>query len=124
MLCFGKNLVSQIFMEKRGEGGVSRLSCDFFCLSTETIRRGTLLCFRKILVSKHVKYKRGGGYHNFPSILFGLTVPKHFVEDTFSCSEKIWSRKFLWKREGRGREGVSRFSFESLLSHSTEKVRR
>ena len=47
-------------------------------------------------VSKNVRHKRGGGNHDFPSKLFRLTVPKHFVEEPFcavfqkiSGSEKV-----------------------------------
>ena len=56
---------------------------NFLSRSTETFRRETLLCLRKFLVSKNVKDKRGGRYHDFPSKLFCLTAPKHFVEETF-----------------------------------------
>ena len=33
MLCFRKFLVSKKFMEKRGKGGVSPFSVNFFCLT-------------------------------------------------------------------------------------------
>ena len=60
--------------------------------------RGTLLCFRKFLVSKNVKDNRGGGYHDFPSKLFCLTVPNHFVDDLFCLSESFGYRKILCLR--------------------------
>ena len=64
--------------------GVSRFSVESLLPhSTENFRRETLLCLRKFLVSKNVKDKRGGRYHDFPSKLFCLTAPKHFVEETF-----------------------------------------
>ena len=61
----------------------------------------TLLCFRKLLVSKNVSDKTVGGYHDFPYKLFCLTVPKHFVEETFCVSEKFLVSKLSmdkWRR--------------------------
>ena len=54
--------------------------------STEKLRRGTLLRFTKILVSKKFMDKRGGGYHDFLSKFFCLTVPKNFVGEPSSVS--------------------------------------
>ena len=54
VLCFRKLLVAKKFMEKKGEGGVSIISVEFFlCQSAEKFRRGNLvcLCFR---VSKKI----------------------------------------------------------------------
>ena len=59
---------------------VSRFSLEnIFSHSAEKFRRGILLCFRKFLLSKTVRDKRGGGYHDFLSKIFCLTVPKNFV---------------------------------------------
>ena len=54
---------------------------------------------------------------------FCLTVPKNFVAEPFSALfQKIsGSQKFMDKRWGGG---VSRFSVEDFLSHSSEKIRR
>ena len=82
---------------------VSRFSVEkFLSHSAEKFRRGTLLCFRKFLVPKNVRDKRGGGYHDFLSKLFCLTVPKNFVEEPFCVSENFWYRKMLGIREGAG----------------------
>ena len=62
-----------------------------------------------------------GGYHVFPSKIFGLTVPKNFVEQLFCVSENFWYRKILWIRGGGG---VSRFSVKNFLSRSAAKFRR
>ena len=103
-------------------GGLSKFSVEnFLSQSAEKIRRGTLLCFRKFRVPKIVRDKRRGGYHDFLSKLFCLTVPKKFVGEPFSVSlisgiEKVWMR-------GWG-GGVSRFSVEKFFSHSAEKFRR
>ena len=65
-------------------GGVSKFSVEnFLSQSAEKIRRGTLLCFRKFRVPKIVRDKRRGGYRDFLSKLFCLTVPKHSVEEPF-----------------------------------------
>ena len=42
-------------------------------------------------------------YHDVPLKTFCLTVPKNFVGETFSVSEKFRYRKFLWVGRG-GRE--------------------
>ena len=77
--------------------------------------------FKCFLVSKVIKDKRGGGtYHLFPLNVFRLRIPKKFEEATFCVSEKLWCRKFLWRRGG----DLSRFFFETVLPHSTKKLRR
>ena len=46
-----------------------------------------MLCFRKIPVAKKFMDKTGGGgYQDFPSKNFCLTVPKTFVGESFSVS--------------------------------------
>ena len=69
----------------------------FMSHSAEKFRRGVFLCFRKSLVSKNIRDKRGGGYHDFPSKLFCLTVPKISVGESFTVAlisgiEKVWIR--------------------------------
>ena len=84
------------------KGGMEAGSITIFCQNflshiDEKFRRGTLLCFREFLVSKNVRDKRRGGYHDLPSKLFFLAVPKNFVGEPFSAlfrktsgSEKIY----------------------------------
>ena len=60
-----------------------------FSHSAEKFRRGTLLCFTKFLIPKNVKDKRGGGYHDFLSKLFCLTVPKNFVGEPLRASQNF-----------------------------------
>ncbi len=76
-----------------------------------------MLCFRKFLVAKKFMDKRGGGFQDFQSKNFCLTVPKHSVGESVSLSlfsgiEKVWIR---------GRR-VSIFSAENFLFHSTKKI--
>ena len=56
-----------------------------------------MLCFRKFLVAKKFLDKREGRYQDFPSKIFCLKMPKHFVEEPFcavfqkiSVSEKFY----------------------------------
>ena len=56
----------------------------------------------------------GGGYHNFPSRSFFLTVPKYLIGEHFGFSEKILHRKF--SSIGGGHHGF----VEIFLSHRTE----
>ena len=88
---------------------LSRFSVEMFLShSTETFRRGTLLCcFRNFLVGKKFMDKKSGGvgdYLNLSSKIFCLTLPKYFVEETFSAAfQKIaGSEKFYGKEMGRG----------------------
>ena len=73
-----------------GEGGGE---VPGFCVeidlshSAEKICRGTLLCFTDFPVSRKFTEKSGGGgYQDFPSKIFCVTVPKVFVGDSFGFS--------------------------------------
>ena len=57
------------------------------------------------------------GYH-FSFKIFCLTVPKNFVREQFGVSDNFGYRNFFCVRRG-----ISRFSLEIFLSHSTEKTR-
>ena len=73
----------------------------------------------KLRYRKLFMHKKGRGYHDFPSEIFCLPVPKHFVRGTLLCFRKFRvSKNFMPKR------GISRFSVENLLSRSTEKLRK
>ena len=59
------------------------------------MRKHSELCFRKFLVAKKFVEKKGEGeYRNFPSKIFCLKVPKHFVGETFSLSLVSGIEKF------------------------------
>ena len=60
-----------------------------------------------------------GGYQDFPSKVFCLTVPKISVGESFTVAIISGIEK-VWIREG----GASRFSVENVLSHSAENFRR
>ena len=63
--------------------------------------------------------RRGGGYQDFPSKTFYLTVPKLSVGGMLYCFIIFGFGKSLDKGGG-----VSRFSVEIFLSHRAEKFRR
>ena len=87
----------------------------------EELRGGTFLRFTKFLLSTNFMDKRvgrGKEYHDFLSNKFCVTVPKNFVGNHSLFHYFQESKKFEPMR------GISRFSNESLLSHSTEKLRR
>ena len=100
--------------------GFSRFSIEIFLsYSTKKLHRGTLPCFTKILVSKSFMDKSGGReYHDFPSKLFCLTVPRIFVGEPFSDSLVSGNENF------HAYEGIFTIFYKNLLSHSTEKLRR
>ena len=45
--------------------------------------------FQKISGIKIVRKKRGGGFHDFPSKLFCVTVPKVLAEEPFCASGSL-----------------------------------
>ena len=93
LLCFERILASEIFKQRRGEA--SRFCQNFFYLTgPKKLCQGTILCFRKILIGKNILWIREGGYHDFPSESFCLTVPKNFIGEHFGVSEKLFCRKF------------------------------
>ena len=121
----------------RQDGGLEPAYCSskykYFDQLLQTVKNKTQnYCFELIFekfftninstIDVYTLCKRRG-YHDFPLKNFCLTVLKHFVEKPFCVSENFWNQKILWIR-GRGREGVSRFSVENFLSHSTENFRR
>ena len=96
-MCFTKCLVTNHFIDLRGgrlgweyNDGLSRV----FSHSAEKIRRGSSLFFRFSLVSKNVRDKKGAVIRNFHQS-FCLTVPNHFVEESFCASENFGYRKIL-----------------------------
>ena len=106
-----------------GEGGMSvTIFCQkFFDSEYRKTSYGTFLCFTKFLLSKKFMDKRwvgGKEYHGFLSKIFCLTVPKNFVGNHSVFHYFQVSKNLMPMR------GISRFSKEILLSHSTEKLRR
>ena len=59
----------------------------FFVSQSRKISWASVQCFRKFGGSENFMHNRG--YHNFPSKIFCLTVPKNFV-GIRSMSQKIW----------------------------------
>ena len=85
LLFLRKFLVSKSFVdEKKRGGGITFFRRKFLVSQCRKISRASLQCFRKFGVSKNFMHNRG--YHNFPSKIFCLTVPKNFVGEPFSVS--------------------------------------
>ena len=100
--CFETTLVSKIFKQRRGE--VSRFCRKFLYLTgPKKFRQGTILCFRKILVGKRILWIREGGYHDFPSKSFCLTVPNYFTGEQFGVSENFFLSKIFTHKRGASR---------------------
>ena len=77
----------------------------FFVSQYRKISKGGPLCFRKFGVSKNFMHIRG--YHDFPSKIFSLTVPKSFVGEPFCASENFRYGKKLWISRGVEGGGVT-----------------
>ena len=97
------------------EGGITFSVKNFLSHSTEKFRCGTLRCFRKFRVSQNFMHQRGG-YHVLRQKLLVTQYRKISLWNTsvfqkISCIAKFYASE----------RGVSRFSVENFLSHSTEK---
>ena len=101
------------------KGGITFFRRKFLVSQCRKNSWASLQCFRKFGVSKNFMHNRG--YHNFPSKIFCLTVPKnsHCVEifhwRTLWCFRKILLSKIFLHRRG----GASRFC-RKILFHRTE----
>ena len=85
-------------MDKRG--GESRSSVEnFLSHSAQNFQKGILhRCINLTSGSEKVWIGGGGGYHDFPSNFFCLTVPNIFVEQSLTVAiipgiDKVWIRK-------------------------------
>ena len=104
------------------EGGASRHSFKkFLSQSTKKFGKGTFLLFTNILVSKNFMHKRWGMKQG--------GVSRYFVKKFLSQNIEKLRREHLRVSVISGaqrkmpRRGISRFSKENLLSHSTENFR-
>ena len=106
-------------IRRRGGGGITIFCPKFFCLSTESFHRGTLLCFRSFVsVPNHFEeepfcfknsriekfYAKGGNITIFYWKSVVSEYRKNFVGETFCVSQNFWYRKTLWIRGGGGEE--------------------
>ena len=125
---FQKNSGIKNFMDTRGVGYQAfPPKIQIFqncCFKVPKKFVGEQFCVSENFWYGNILWIRGGGreYHDFPSKLFCLRVLENFVEDSFCVSGNFWYGKILWIRGGR--EGVSRFSVETFLPHSTGEFRR
>ena len=106
----------------REGAGITIFCQNCFVSQCRKISQGnpSVLCFRKFPGAKKFMDKKGE-YQDFPSKIFCLTVPKHFVEEPFcAVFQKISVSQKVYALRG----GESRFSVENFLSHSAENFRR
>ena len=113
--------ISENFLHKRLEDVITILYPKTFVSLYIKKRSVTHLCFGKLLLSKMVEDKRKGTGITISVKNFGLAVPKQFVEEQFSVSEKFWYPKLS---RIRGRAGIITFTSKICLFHCTEKVGR
>ena len=85
VLCFGKLLVANKLMDKRGRGGIKIFRRNFFVPQCRKLsqRNPFVLCFRKHPVAKKILHKRWGGIKIFRQKFFCLEVQKEFVGEHF-----------------------------------------
>ena len=102
----------KIFKQSRGkiQGFVEFFSSQ----RTEKTSPGNHSVFQKISGREKNLWIRGGGYDDFPSKSFCLTVPKYFIGEHFGVSEKIFYRKISCIGAG-----AARFR-RNFLSYKTE----
>ena len=116
--CASKDFWYRFFESKEVEA--SRFCRKFFYLTgPKKLRQGTNLFQKSSGREKNFWLGGGGGYHDFPSKSFCLTVPKNFVGEHFGVSGHFGYRKILSIREG----GCITFPVENFLSHSIKKSR-
>ena len=82
LLFLRKFLVPKSFMNEKG--GITFFRPKFLVSQCRKVSWASLQCFRKIGLSKNFMHNRG--YHNFPSKIFFLTVPKNFVKEPLKVS--------------------------------------
>ena len=91
LLLLRKFLFSKSFIDEKG--GITFFRRKFLVSQCRKISWASLQCFRKFGVSKNFRHNRG--YHNFPSKIFCLTVPKNIVKEPFSVSLISGIKKML-----------------------------
>ena len=113
-------------IEKRqGEerGGHHDFPSKICCLTIPKNSVGETCVSERFWYRKILWMRRGAGeYHDFQMEILCLTEPKNFVEEPFCVAENFWYRKISRRRDRE--RGASRLSFENLLSHRTEQLRR
>ena len=114
LLCFKHNLVSKVFMHRRG--GASWLCRNFFVSVPNIFRLGTFKYFRKFLVSKNFMHKKGISLFSLEIFLSHITNKS--VGKPFNVSENFGYRKFICIRKW-----ITLFDLKNILLHRNEKHR-
>ena len=102
-----------------GRGAYYDFPSKKFCITVPKLFVKEPFCVSETFYHKMLRM-RNRGHHKSPLISFCPGIAKSWVEEPFSAADLFWYRENLRIRDGAG---VSRFSFESLLTHSTGKLR-
>ena len=96
---FSVSLISGIEKNYASEGYFMIFYRKIFVSQSRKIsyRNPSLLCFRKVLVATKFFDKKGGGYQDFASKYFRLTVTKNAIGEPVNISlisgiENVWMR--------------------------------
>ena len=104
-------------MDKRG--GVITIFCrKAFVSLYQNISLENTLDFQKNSLSKKIFMHRKGGHHNLSKIFASQYRNEKLCKGTL-----LFSRKFRVSKNFMPKRGISRFSIEILVSHSTYKLR-
>ena len=119
LLCFTKNLVSKVSMDRRGHHGFVEHFCTSQCQKNSL---GNTSVFQKVFwYRKNFMDRRGWGITIFCQF-FSLTLPKNFVGEPFCVSGEFWYRNFSWLGGGGG-GGGAQVLVTKKLSHKTKNFR-
>ena len=113
-------------MDKR-RSGVSRFSVEKgFASQYRTFRRGTFLCCvsEKFWYRKRLGMREGAGITIFCQNCFVSQYRKTTYGNPSVLNKSSIVEKFMDKRGGGKRKGVSQFSVKNFLSRSAEKFHR
>ena len=92
-------------MDNRAEGSIKIFLRTFFVSQSQKSPKGILYCCSKVGYRKCLDKK--GEYQDFPSKSFCLTVPKIFVEESFTVALFSGTGK-LWIRGGEYQDFLSK----------------
>ena len=108
--------IEKLYARER-EGGSRFTVENFLSHSTEKFRWGTLRCIRKFRLSKNFMHQRGRGYHISQSKNFFVTQYQKMSLGNTSVYRELLGIEKVYASE---KDGVSHFSVENFLSHSTK----
>ena len=118
LLCFTKIQVSKNFLghkEERVEGRITFSCQKYFVPVSKNFEEEAFCVLQKFWYRKNLCR---GGNHDPHSRICCLKVPKNIVGEHICVSQSLWCRKTFWITRGSALGGVLRFPVKNLLSHS------